>query len=1006
MSGSAPDDPDRLAAARRWQAVSALLDEALDLPAAERADWLAALDARDATLASEVRRLLDAHATAGPGDALSSLPSLGPRRAPDASHGLQPGQRVGPWVLVSLLGTGGMAVVWHAQRADGAYQRDVALKLPQRLPWRDDLAERLARERDILARLEHPHIARLYDAGVATGQNGAELPWLAMERIHGRPLTEWCDSQRLSPRERIKLFLQVLDAVAHAHAALVLHRDLKPSNILVNEAGEVKLLDFGIAKLLDAEGATTTDTRLTELGGRALTPDYASPEQVRGDPLTTASDVYALGVLLYELLSGERPYRLRHRSAAQLEAAVLEGRITRPSTRPGAAAAEARGLSPRRLSRLLRGELDAIVLAALRAAPAERYAGAVALRADLERWLDGLPMQARADSRWYRSKRFVQRHRVGVAMTAAVLLLLAGTTAVSIRQSQLAEREAARARASRDFLAGLYRPLSWLSDNPARGQQVTARELLDLSAARLKTQPVTDADVHRDAVIALADLYADIGAAVPAEALASSLVAHVRTHFGAESAEHFDALVRWSLTLNAINLKAASQALAQAEPLLPRVPPEEVDMLVRYWLARGNLSEDSDQARAEQAFSEAIRLLKDRPDRVQTYSRALTGLARVRWLGQNRLAEARTLYEQALAALAADPDTPAFWLTKPQAELADVLTRLGDFRGARSLYQQAHERSHSGLGAAHTDTVQTGLRLAQVRRATGEPLAALALLDRLQTDLAQASKGEDVYTLPSVHRERGETRFALGDWAGARSDFEAALQGLAKRGGSQRISDASVLWTVNLAMALAAAGQPDAAHQALAEAEQGAGSLGDIPRVARALARGRAVLKVLSLGPGANSQPAEQALDAWQRAEQALSAGAAPALQARTQAGVLLWRAHGRLFAGQAAAALSSTEQALGLLSPEVLAQIGELEQGQLMALQAEALWRLGRPQEACRSAAEGQARLARLAPQSPEAGLLVRLSSACRIPGATMSPTATPALAGAPWQTRRQGLP
>jgi serine/threonine-protein kinase len=272
-----------------------------------------------------------------------------------------------------------MAEVWCASRADGAYERQVALKLPLRLPWRDDLAERLARERDLLARLDHPHIARLYDAGL-----DGHKPWLAMELVQGAPITSWCDGRTRSPRGRVRVFLQVLDAVAHAHGQLVLHRDLKPSNILVDGQGQVKLLDFGIAKLL-GDDELTHDTRLTELGGRALTPDYASPEQLRGEPLSTASDVYSLGVILHELLCGELPYRLRHRSAAQIETAVLEGDPTRPSARVAAAAAGQRGLTPRRLSRLLRGDLDAIVMQALRKQPAERYAGAAELRADLQR---------------------------------------------------------------------------------------------------------------------------------------------------------------------------------------------------------------------------------------------------------------------------------------------------------------------------------------------------------------------------------------------------------------------------------------------------------------------------------------------------------------------------------------------------------------------------------------------------------------------------------------------
>ena len=993
------------AAARRWQAVSALLDEALDLPPAQQAGWLAALPARAPDLAEEVARLLSAHATGASTDALARLPALGERRAPDSGHGLQPGQRIGPWALVSLLGTGGMAVVWLARRADGAYQREVALKLPQRLPWRDDLAERLMRERDILARLEHPHIARLYDAGVAASAQGVELPWLAMERVHGEPLHRWCDQRQLGLRERIKLFLQVLDAVGHAHAALVLHRDLKPSNILVTEAGAVKLLDFGIAKLLDAQSAATVDTRLTRWGGQALTPDYASPEQVRGEALTTASDVYSLGVVLYELLCGEQPYRLHHHSAAQLETAVLEGHVRRPSTRPHAQAAEARGLSSRRLSRQLRGELDAIVLAMLRKQPAERYGSVAAVRADLERWLDGLPVQVRADSAWSRGWRFVRRHQLGVGVTAAVLLLLATTTAVSVRQSLLAEREAARARATRDFLAGLYQPMSWLSGNPARGQQVSARELLDLSAQRLREHPIADAEVHRDVLATLGELYGDLGATAPTEALARELVAHTRAHFGERSPEHFDALVRWSLSLNALDLAAAGRALAQAEALLPVVPGDATDMRVRYWLARGNLSEDSDQARAEQAFSQAIALLRDRPEQAGLYSRGLTGLARVRWLGQARYVEARELYEQALAALRADPATPPFWLTKPQAELADVLIRLGDYTRARSLYEEAHERSRVGLGAAHTDTIQTGLRLAQSRRATGQLLPALALLDQLQADLTGPDRPRDVYSLPSLLRERGETLWALGRWREAAADLQAALAGLADRDGAPRISDASVLWRIGLSLAQAAGGQPAAARASLAQAQQAAGQLGPPPRVSRALARGEALLAVLALQPGDELTRATAALQAWQTGELALLAQASEAQRARVQATVALWRAQAHLFAGQWAPAQLAALAALNLLTAPVVAQIGGQEQAQARALLAEARWHLGQRSSACADARAALVWLVAQSPAAPETALAAALSQACQGSGAIIRPSARDIEPHLPWRARWQAL-
>ena len=286
---------------------------------------------------------------------------------PGEENGLEAGDRVGPYRLLRPIGSGGMADVWLAERDDGAFAREVALKLPLVSRLRRDLAVRFARERDILARLEHPHIARFYDAGVSADG----LPYLAMEYVDGRPITTWCDEHRVDLAGRIQLFAQVLSAVQFAHANLVIHRDLKPSNILVTDDGQVRLLDFGIAKLLAADEERAPETQLTRSSGRALTPEYASPEQMRGEALTIASDVYSLGVVLFEVLVGSRPYRLKIESAAQLEEAILAADPLRPSANVTDAAAASRGVSPRRLAKQLAGDLDTVVLKALAKSPGE-----------------------------------------------------------------------------------------------------------------------------------------------------------------------------------------------------------------------------------------------------------------------------------------------------------------------------------------------------------------------------------------------------------------------------------------------------------------------------------------------------------------------------------------------------------------------------------------------------------------------------------------------------------
>src|SRR5580692_7537796 len=293
--------------------MSRLLDEALPLDAARRREWLERLPPEYHELAPALREaLLPGELEAGALNVLTSLPKLGPAEGADlaSASGLKPGARVGPYELIRLLGAGGMAEVWLARRADGAFRRELALKLPMLAHARAGLEARFARERDILASLEHPNIARLYDAGV----DPQGLPYLAIEYVQGEPLTGWSDAHRLGIPARLGLFLQVLEAVQYAHEKQVIHRDLKPSNILVTDAGQVRLLDFGVARLLEAE--ESDQQPLTSLYGRALTPDYASPELLRGDPIDERSDVYSLGIVLYELLTGTRPYRLK--SAASI----------------------------------------------------------------------------------------------------------------------------------------------------------------------------------------------------------------------------------------------------------------------------------------------------------------------------------------------------------------------------------------------------------------------------------------------------------------------------------------------------------------------------------------------------------------------------------------------------------------------------------------------------------------------------------------------------------------
>ncbi len=404
--------------------MSRLLDEALPLDVDGRRAWLEELSPEHRDLAQALHdALLPNEVQAAEVEALATLPAFAAVEVASAigESGLHPGAHVGPYQLIRKLGKGGMAEVWLGRRADGALKREVALKFPLLSCLRADLKDRFARECDILASLEHPYVARLYDAGV----DPYGLPYLSMEYVNGRALTDWCDAHCLVISSRLELVLQVLVAVQYAHEKGVIHRDIKPSNVLVTESGQVRLLDFGVATLMEADAQRT---QLTNVYGRAVTPDYASPELLSGDPLDARSDVYSLGVLLYEVLTGVRPYRLK--SAASigfLEQAAATAEVRKPSAQGDSQATAVRGTTPEKLSRQLLGDLDAIVLKALAKDPAQRYPSAVALAQDLQCYLDGKPVGAMPARLTDGLRKFARRNKaaVGVTFSAAVATLVA-----------------------------------------------------------------------------------------------------------------------------------------------------------------------------------------------------------------------------------------------------------------------------------------------------------------------------------------------------------------------------------------------------------------------------------------------------------------------------------------------------------------------------------------------------------------------------------------------------
>ena len=419
-------------AADRYARAQELFDAAVDLPPKERATLLDQRCTGDSALRREVEALLEADAQT---DSLDEQPFVIPPDVFDeAADEQMAGQHFGPYEVVREIGRGGLGSVYLAVRSDGEYRKEVALKLIRRGLDTDDILRRFRNERQILAQLDHPNIARLVDGG--TTDDG--LPYFVMEYVNGQPIGAYCDTYRLTTDQRLALFRKVCSAVTYAHQNLVIHRDLKPSNILVTAEGEPKLLDFGIAKLLTADD----EMMLTQTapGVRAMTPEYASPEQIKGERITTASDIYSLGVLLYELLTGRKPYRLKTQTTEEISRAITEQEPERPST---AVAANQDAKADRRGS--LEGDLDNIVLMAMRKEPLRRYASAAALADDIRRHQEGLPVSARSNTLSYRAGKFVRRHRTAVAAAALILLALVGGMITTLWQAGVARTERARA---------------------------------------------------------------------------------------------------------------------------------------------------------------------------------------------------------------------------------------------------------------------------------------------------------------------------------------------------------------------------------------------------------------------------------------------------------------------------------------------------------------------------------------------------------------------------------
>ena len=585
-----PDHPDRANPAAQRREAMQQFDAWLALPEAERANWLAALAAHNPNVHARVTALIGADRDAEAASFLHAQPAPAGSLLDDAPEPTLAGRRLGPWQIDRLIGTGGMGQVWLARRTDGLYEGLAAIKL-MRLAATDAGANaRFAREGQLLGRLNHPNIARLLDAGVT--ESGER--YLVLEYVDGERIDRYADAHTLTVAQRVNLFIAVCEAVAHAHENLVVHRDLKPSNIFVTASGQVKLLDFGVAKLLADEAGSGglgshsgEASELTTSAGAALTPQYASPEQLSGGTVTTATDVYGLGMVLYGLLGGSRPFGEAVGPTPMptpLRGARLSGLSglsgLRDAPRPlwalpadaevAQRIAAARGSSVAALRKALHGDVAVVIGKAIKAEAAERYRSVPDFADDLQRTLDQRPISARPDSAAYHARKFMRRHWFGAGAAALIVLAVAGGVAGTLAKQREAEREARRAVAVKGFLVNLFEQArTTVQSGGLQVREATVNDLLAAGAERVDSAFAAQPEIRDEVFQILAELYSDAFDPKPAIGLARRRLSAAQTAFGPQDARSAPAEVGLaSVLLTAGEAPEAAPLLAHAQTLL------------------------------------------------------------------------------------------------------------------------------------------------------------------------------------------------------------------------------------------------------------------------------------------------------------------------------------------------------------------------------------------------------------------------------------------------------
>jgi serine/threonine-protein kinase len=779
-SSISPIGPDAL---ERWRRASTIVDAALDLTGEARERVVRERCGDDAPLEAEVRRWLAAADAPAP---LFDMPPTPPRALGDGA--LRPGRsaddgaRVGPWRVVRFVGAGGMGEVYEAERDDGAFTRRVALKVVRAVPERALLVRRFHRERQILAALDHPGIARLLDGGVTDGG----VPYYVMELVEGVAIDEYCDRHRLGVQARVALARQVCAAVEYAHRRLVVHRDLKPSNVLVTADGVVKLVDFGIARLLAPESGPPPSldaSGLTQGTARILTPAYASPEQFRGEATTVATDVYSLSAVLYRLLAG-RPPLGDGRSWHEAERAVLEREPERLSVAVAedparaAAVAAARGVAPDQLRRQLRGDLDTIVLYGLRKDPARRYGSVEALDADLARYLAGRPVAARPDGWAYRAGKFVRRNRTGVAVVTAAAIGLVATTGTAVVQARRAALEADRAQEVSGFLLDLL-ALPYPFDSGATRQR-SLRSLLDSGAARAHMLTQATRAVRADVHSALARGYVGIGDYRTAAVLAQRSLEFYLAELGADAPAIADARVELGEALRlAGDADAAYAQYDSALPIVRRKSGERGTVTALVLQARSRAARArGDLAGAERGAAEAIDILEDSAGiATMQLANAYQTLGHVR-RERGRLAAAESSYRAALEVRERRGNNPVV-VAISYSDLAGLALDRGELAAAESLYARAIAMKRAPLGDEHPEALDDVVGLAAVTLRRGRVAEAERAL-RAALARYQTTGSVPAWRLVPTLRGIGAAELARGDAAGAAATLRMALDSLAR----------------------------------------------------------------------------------------------------------------------------------------------------------------------------------------------------------------------------------